>query len=180
MTQPPPRTPRRAESSRLDPDTPSLRPRAGPILVGQAFRIFLRETLARACSCSPRDACFSEHPHRQGGLHDRVGRASPCGTSLPLVALALGPPLRRSGASTSSSCTFVHATWGGLNLDFPSARYHRAHHVDPWDLRFVAMPLSAMFTGGAILLGRRRVASALPSWGAVHTCDAGLEHPAWP
>lgn len=35
----------------------------------------------------------------------------------------------------------------GLRWDYHSARYHRLHHRDPWDLRFVLMPLSAMAVG---------------------------------
>jgi hypothetical protein len=57
--------------------------------------------------------------------------------------------------------------WGGLRIDFAAARYHRAHHVDPWDLRYVAMPLSAMFTGAAILVAS--YAMLISSAGGVHT-----------
>jgi hypothetical protein len=36
---------------------------------------------------------------------------------------------------------------GGFTLDFHAARHHRAHHRDPWDLRFVVMPLPAAAAG---------------------------------
>ncbi len=35
----------------------------------------------------------------------------------------------------------------GLRWDYHSARYHRLHHRDPWDLRFILMPLPAMLLG---------------------------------
>ncbi|NVB42743.1 sterol desaturase family protein [Pseudenhygromyxa sp. WMMC2535] len=35
----------------------------------------------------------------------------------------------------------------GLRWDYHAARYHRLHHRDPWDLRFVLMPLPAMIFG---------------------------------
>jgi sterol desaturase/sphingolipid hydroxylase (fatty acid hydroxylase superfamily) len=35
----------------------------------------------------------------------------------------------------------------GLRWDYHAARYHRLHHRDPWDLRFVLMPLPAMAVG---------------------------------
>lgn len=35
----------------------------------------------------------------------------------------------------------------GRRWDFHAARYHRAHHRDPWDMRFTVMPLPAMVTG---------------------------------
>jgi sterol desaturase/sphingolipid hydroxylase (fatty acid hydroxylase superfamily) len=35
----------------------------------------------------------------------------------------------------------------GLRWDYHSARYHRLHHRDPWDLRFILMPLPAMVVG---------------------------------
>lgn len=35
----------------------------------------------------------------------------------------------------------------GLRWDYHAARYHRLHHRDPWDLRFILMPLPAMVVG---------------------------------
>jgi hypothetical protein len=35
----------------------------------------------------------------------------------------------------------------GLRWDYHAGRYHRLHHRDPWDLRFILMPLPAMFIG---------------------------------
>ncbi len=35
----------------------------------------------------------------------------------------------------------------GLRWDYHAARYHRLHHRDPWDLRFILMPLPAMIIG---------------------------------
>lgn len=35
----------------------------------------------------------------------------------------------------------------GLRWDYHAARYHRLHHRDPWDLRFILMPLPAMVIG---------------------------------
>jgi hypothetical protein len=45
----------------------------------------------------------------------------------------------------------------GLRWDYHSARYHRLHHRDPWDLRFILMPLPAMVLGlsAAALLSRQ-------------------------
>lgn len=36
---------------------------------------------------------------------------------------------------------------GGIRWDYHAAKYHRLHHRDPWDLRFILMPLPAMFFG---------------------------------
>ena len=35
----------------------------------------------------------------------------------------------------------------GFRWDFHSARYHRLHHRDPWDLRWVVAPLSLVLVG---------------------------------
>lgn len=37
----------------------------------------------------------------------------------------------------------------GLRFDYHAARMHRLHHRDPWDLRFVLMPLPIMALGSA-------------------------------
>lgn len=37
----------------------------------------------------------------------------------------------------------------GVPLDFHASRHHRAHHRDPWDLRFTVMPLPALAAGAA-------------------------------
>ncbi len=42
---------------------------------------------------------------------------------------------------------------GGLTIDFHAARYHRLHHRDPWDLRFILMPLPAMVLGLSLATG---------------------------
>jgi hypothetical protein len=44
----------------------------------------------------------------------------------------------------------------GFTWDYHAGRYHRLHHRDPWDLRFVLMPLPAMILGLS--------AAALVSW----------------
>lgn len=38
----------------------------------------------------------------------------------------------------------------GLRWDYHAARMHRLHHRDPWDLRFVLMPLPIMVLGLAL------------------------------
>jgi len=35
----------------------------------------------------------------------------------------------------------------GVKIDFHAARHHRAHHRDPWDVRFTVMPLPALTVG---------------------------------
>ena len=35
----------------------------------------------------------------------------------------------------------------GFKLDFHAARMHRLHHRDPWDIRFILMPLPIMILG---------------------------------
>jgi hypothetical protein len=45
----------------------------------------------------------------------------------------------------------------GVKLDFHASRYHRLHHRDPWDLRFVLMPIQTMIGGLGLL--------AVLSWG---------------
>ncbi len=35
----------------------------------------------------------------------------------------------------------------GLTIDMNAAKHHRAHHIDPWDLRYVVMPKSAIGVG---------------------------------
>ncbi len=54
----------------------------------------------------------------------------------------------------------------GVRLDFHAARHHRAHHRDPWDVRFTIMPLPAMAIGafasaGAALLVLPTIGSAI-------------------
>ncbi len=39
----------------------------------------------------------------------------------------------------------------GIAVDFHAARYHRLHHRDPWDLRFVLMPVQTMIGGLGLL-----------------------------
>jgi hypothetical protein len=40
---------------------------------------------------------------------------------------------------------------GGMTFDMVGAKHHRAHHRDPWDLRYVVMPVrTAMAIGSAI------------------------------
>ena len=38
----------------------------------------------------------------------------------------------------------------GFKWDYNSARFHRLHHRDPWDLRFVVAPLSLVVTGSLL------------------------------
>jgi sterol desaturase/sphingolipid hydroxylase (fatty acid hydroxylase superfamily) len=38
----------------------------------------------------------------------------------------------------------------GIPIDFHAAKHHRAHHRDPWDLRFVVIPLPALINGALI------------------------------
>ena len=144
-----------------DPHTPRFAREPNLSLPG-AFRIFIRETpprvllLASALLLGTRLASATFTDWGALGIWDLV----------VLVALALLHPF-------VEWCIHVYVlhwrprNWLGLNIDFPAARYHRAHHVDPWDLRFVAMPLSAMFTGGALLLALGW--ATLPTLGALHS-----------
>ena len=54
---------------------------------------------------------------------------------------------------------------GGIRWDYHAARYHRLHHRDPWDLRFILMPLPAMFLGlGSAALVFRPLCSSPGVW----------------
>ncbi len=55
----------------------------------------------------------------------------------------------------------------GWRLHAHAARHHTAHHEDPWDLRYVVMPLPAMLIGSGI----HAVAWAVvcPTWGSTLT-----------
>ncbi|MFV8749565.1 sterol desaturase family protein [Nannocystaceae bacterium ST9] len=56
---------------------------------------------------------------------------------------------------------FRPRTVAGVKLDLHAARYHRLHHRDPWDLRFVLMPIQTMVIGlGSLALMIWAVASS--------------------
>jgi hypothetical protein len=38
----------------------------------------------------------------------------------------------------------------GVTWDYHAARHHRAHHRDPWDLRYVVIPLPALAVGAVV------------------------------
>lgn len=42
---------------------------------------------------------------------------------------------------------FRPRTVAGIEVDLHAAKHHRAHHIDPWDLRYVVMPLPAILVG---------------------------------
>ena len=56
---------------------------------------------------------------------------------------------------------------GPFTFDFHAAKHHRAHHVDPWNLKHVVMPLPILFVGAVFA----NVACwfALPTVGSFHT-----------
>jgi len=63
----------------------------------------------------------------------------------------------------------------GLRWDYHSARYHRLHHRDPWDLRFVLMPLPAMIIGlSSAALAFSVLASSAGVWATAMIVTAGL------
>ena len=41
----------------------------------------------------------------------------------------------------------------GRTLDYHAAQMHRAHHRDPWDLRYTVMPVKSVFSGFGVVLG---------------------------
>lgn len=55
---------------------------------------------------------------------------------------------------------------GGFRLDYNAARHHRAHHRDPWDLRFAVMPITALSVGTII--------SAIAWWLLMPTTGAAI------
>jgi hypothetical protein len=63
----------------------------------------------------------------------------------------------------------------GFRFDFHAGRYHRLHHRDPWDLRFILMPLPAMIMGltGAALLFRQ-LASSPGTWATTMVVTAAI------
>ena len=56
---------------------------------------------------------------------------------------------------------------GPLRLDIHGAKYHRAHHRDPWDLRYVVIPLRTLFTSAGVVFTLGYV--VLPSMDGVWT-----------
>ena len=48
---------------------------------------------------------------------------------------------------------FRPRTVAGVRVDLHAARHHRAHHRDPWDLRYTVMPLPAMAVGAILIAG---------------------------
>lgn len=65
-------------------------------------------------------------------------------------------------------------TVAGLRWDYHAARYHRLHHRDPWDLRFVLMPLPAMIFGlSAGAVGLWLVTPTTGSWATAMVVVAG-------
>jgi hypothetical protein len=63
----------------------------------------------------------------------------------------------------------------GIKVDFPAARYHRLHHRDPWDLRFVLMPIQTMIIGlGVLAVMIWLVASSPGVWATAMVLAAGI------
>ena len=56
---------------------------------------------------------------------------------------------------------------GPLRLDIHGAKYHRAHHRDPWDLRYVVIPMRTLFTSAGVVFTLGYV--VLPSMDGVWT-----------
>lgn len=148
---------------RLDPNRPRYA-REPDLSLSQAFRIFIRER-------SPRILLLSTTFLLGSRLLSAVGSGALTWWDLgSWIALGLLHPF----VEWTMHVFVLHfrpRTLGGLKLDLPSARYHRAHHVDPWDLRYVAMPLSALLTGFGLLFVTAAV--LLPTWSVVHSLMAG-------
>ncbi len=63
----------------------------------------------------------------------------------------------------------------GIKLDFHAAHYHRLHHRDPWDLRFVLMPIQTMIGGLGLLAGLVwLIASSSGVWATTMVLAAGI------
>lgn len=63
----------------------------------------------------------------------------------------------------------------GRRIDFPASLYHRLHHRDPWDLRFVLMPVQTMILGlGALALLLRPITSSPGVWASAMLLAAGI------
>jgi hypothetical protein len=63
----------------------------------------------------------------------------------------------------------------GFRFDFHAGQYHRLHHRDPWDLRFILMPLPAMIIGlssGALLI--RLIATTPGTWATTMVVIASI------
>lgn len=61
----------------------------------------------------------------------------------------------------------------GRTLDYHSAQMHRAHHRDPWDLRYTVMPVKSVFSGLGIVTGAAWLSLSTPAavWTAVITAS---------
>ncbi len=59
----------------------------------------------------------------------------------------------------------------GRTLDYHSAQMHRAHHRDPWDLRYTVMPVKSVFSGFSVVIGGAWLLLPTPAamWTAVVT-----------
>jgi hypothetical protein len=63
----------------------------------------------------------------------------------------------------------------GFTVDFHASRYHRLHHRDPWDLRFVLMPVQTMIFGlGLLAVLIWLVASSPGVWATAMVLAAGI------
>lgn len=70
---------------------------------------------------------------------------------------------------------FRPRTMLGKQLDFHAAHYHRLHHRDPWDLRFVLMPIQTMILGlGSLAVLSWWIASSPGVWATVMVLAAGF------
>lgn len=63
----------------------------------------------------------------------------------------------------------------GIKVDFHASRYHRLHHRDPWDLRFVLMPIQTMLGGlGLLAVLIWLIASSSGVWATTMVLAAGI------
>jgi hypothetical protein len=63
----------------------------------------------------------------------------------------------------------------GLRWDYHAGRMHRLHHRDPWDLRFVLMPLPIMILGMVAATAAFRLVCSSPGvWATAMVVTAGI------
>jgi sterol desaturase/sphingolipid hydroxylase (fatty acid hydroxylase superfamily) len=120
-------------------DTKARYARARDLTLGQAFGLFLRELQPK---------CLIAHLLGWVGYRVYLAGQGDWGAwdILPIIAIfALNPFVEW----LIHTYVLHHRPRKllGLRWDYHSARYHRLHHRDPWDLRFVLMPLPAMVIG---------------------------------
>jgi sterol desaturase/sphingolipid hydroxylase (fatty acid hydroxylase superfamily) len=94
---------------------------------------------------------------------------------IPIVAIVALHPLVEWLIHTYVLHHKPRTVLGKLRWDYHSARYHRLHHRDPWDLRFILMPLPAMVFGlGSAALVFRWLSPSPGVWASAMIVTAGL------